>query len=143
MAHHETEIDVPVSAEEAFAFLTDRARTSSWDPSIVESERTGSDADGEGARTRMVVAFFGRRIELDEIIERCVPSRELVVVGRNKNVESRTAYRVEPSGDGATIATVSDLKLKGALRVLDKGLQVTFTNIGDRAAAGLRAALGG
>ena len=143
MAHHETEVDVPVSAEEAFAFLADRARTSSWDPSIVESERTGCEVDGEGARTRMVVAFFGRRIELDEVIERYDPPRELVVAGRNKNVESRTAYRIEPSDKGATITTVSDLKLKGALRLLDKGLQVTFTNIGDRAAAGLRDALGG
>jgi hypothetical protein len=143
MAHHETEVEVPVSAEEAFAFLADRARTSSWDPSIVESEPSASGADGEAPRTRMVVAFFGRRIELDEVVERSDPPRELTVAGRNKNVESLTTYRVEPTEGGATITTVSDLKLKGALRLFDKGLQVTFTNIGDRAAAGLRAALSG
>ena len=141
MAHHETTVDVPVTAEAAFAHLADRSLTSTWDPSIVESERTDAGPLGEGSRARLVVAFFGRRIELDEVIERYDSPRELVVTGRNKNVESRTVYRVEPFGHGATITAVSDLKLKGALRLLDKGMQVTFTNIGDKAADGLRRAL--
>jgi hypothetical protein len=141
MAHHETTVDVPVTAEAAFAHLADRARLSSWDPSIVESERTDTGPLGEGSRSRLVVAFFGRRIELDEVIERYDSPHELAVAGRNKNVESRTVYRVEPSESGATITTVSDLKLKGALRLFDKGLQVTFTNIGDKAADGLRRTL--
>jgi hypothetical protein len=143
MAHHESTVEVPASPEDAFALLSDRSALSTWDPTMVESAALDPDAAGVGARYRVVAAFFGRRIELDEVIERHDAPQALVVVGRNKNVEHRTQYTIERRDGGARITTVADLKLKGAMRILDKGLQVTFTNVGDRAADGLRRALGG
>jgi hypothetical protein len=64
-----------------------------------------------------------------------------VLVGRGKSLESRMTFDIERAAAGSTIAYDAQLKLKGALRLFDKGLQMQFTTMGERAAAGLATSL--
>jgi carbon monoxide dehydrogenase subunit G len=146
MAHYQTTIEVPARPEEAFRYVADVTNFETWDPGTVQAERLGEGENtpfGVGARYRVVAAFFGRRIDFDYVVEEYDEPRRIVLVGRSKSVTSRDTISIEPSGDGSAITYDAELRLSGAMRVFDKGLQVAFTNIGTRAAEGLRKALGG
>jgi carbon monoxide dehydrogenase subunit G len=138
MAHYETTLDVPAAPETAFAYLADLSNATAWDPSIVQAERIGDGPIGVGSRFRVVVAFFGRRIELDYEIERHDAPGTVSFVGRNKSVERRDTVTVATAAAGSAVTYEADLRLRGALRLLDKGLQLQFTTINDKAAAALR-----
>jgi carbon monoxide dehydrogenase subunit G len=143
MAHYVTTIEVPASPETAFAYIADFTNAQQWDPGTVESVRLDDGPLGVGARFRVVAGFFGRRIELEYVIEEHDPDRRVVLAVTGKSVTGRDTITIEPSGTGSSIVYDADLRLKGALRFLDKGLQVTFTNIGNKASDGLKKALGG
>ena len=143
MAHYQTTLEVPATPQASFDYLADFSNTKAWDPSIVEAERLDGAAIGPGARFRLVVAFFGRRIELTYAIERYAAPTNLVFVGTGKSVESRDTISIEPSAQGGSrISCDAQLRLKGAMRLLDKGLQLQFTTMSERAAAGLKDKLG-
>jgi carbon monoxide dehydrogenase subunit G len=137
MARYQTTIEVPVSPEVAFAHLADFSNATGWDPSVVEASRVDDGPLGVGAKFRVLVGFFGKRIEVDYTIEEHRAPSSLVLVGRGKSLESRVAFGLEPAAAGSTIAYDAQLKLKGALRLLDKGLQMQFSTMGERAAAGM------
>jgi carbon monoxide dehydrogenase subunit G len=141
MARYTTTIDVPVSPEVAFAHLADFTSAAAWDPSVIEASRVDEGPIGVGARFRVVVGFFGKRIDVEYAIERHDAPRALVLVGRGKSLESRMTFDIEPAAAGATIVYDAQLKLKGALRLFDKGLQMQFTTMGERATAGLATSL--
>jgi hypothetical protein len=143
MARYHTTIDVPAAPAKAFAYLADLANSTAWDPSVVEATRLDDGPLGVGARFRVLVAFYGRRIELAHTIETYEPDCRLVLVAKRKSVSSRDVITIEPAGAGSRITYDAELRLNGALRLLDRGLQLAFGGMGDRAAAGLRAALGG
>ena len=141
MAHYQTTIDVPATPDAAFAYLADFANTKEWDPSIVEAERLDGDVLGVGSRFRLVVAFFGRRIELEYAIERHESPNLLVLVGKGKSVQSRDTITIEANGDGSRVTYDAQLRLKGPMRLLDKGLQLQFATMSEKAVAGLAARL--
>jgi carbon monoxide dehydrogenase subunit G len=143
MAHYQSTFEVPAAPADAFAYLADFTNAVQWDPGTVESTRADDGPLGVGARFRVVVAFFGRRIPLEYVIEQYEPDRRLVLGVSGKSVTGRDTITITPSGTGSTIGYEADLNLKGAMRVLDKGLQVTFTNIGNKASDSLKKSLGG
>ena len=138
MAQYQTTIEVPASPESAFAYLADFTKTKDWDPSIVEAERIGDGPIGVGSQFRLVAAFFGRRIELTYTIERHDAPSTVALVGKGKSVESRDTITVEGTADGSRITYDAQLRLKGAMRLLDKGLQLQFSTMSERAAAGMK-----
>jgi carbon monoxide dehydrogenase subunit G len=142
MASFETVIDVAATPEDAFAYVADYTNAVAWDPSIVSAQRLDDGPIREGSQFRVVVAFFGRHIELTYTIERHAPPTEVVLVGTGKSVESRVTIVVKTAGDGSRVDYRARLRLKGAMRMLDKGLQLPFTSMGERAAAGLATQLG-
>ena len=65
------------------------------------------------------------------------------VEGAFGTLRSVDEIRVESAGDGAVVTYDARLGMRGVLRVADPLLALAFGRIGDRAAAGLRRALGG
>jgi carbon monoxide dehydrogenase subunit G len=143
MAHYQSTIEVPASPADAFAYLADFTNAAQWDPGTVESTRLDDGPLGVGSRFRVVAGFFGRRIDLEYVIEQYEPDRRLVLGVTGKSVTGRDTITIAPSGTGSSIVYEADLTLKGAMRFLDKGLQLTFTNIGNKASEGLKKSLGG
>jgi carbon monoxide dehydrogenase subunit G len=145
LAHYAATIVVPRPPAEAFAYLADFANTAEWDPGIVSAVRSPDDGDapvGAGSRFDLVSAFYGRRISLTYVIEEFVPHERVVLVADTSSVRSRDVITFAPAGEGTSITYDATLNLKGVLRVFDKGLQLAFGGIGDRAVAGLKKALG-
>jgi carbon monoxide dehydrogenase subunit G len=142
MATYRTTIVVPVAPAAAFDYLADVTNTKAWDPSIVEAERVDDGPVRVGSRFRLVVGVFGRRIELTYEIEQLESPSRLVFAAANKSVASRDTITVDRAPEGARVTYEADLRLKGALRLLDRGLQLQFTTMSDRAAAGLKEKLG-
>jgi carbon monoxide dehydrogenase subunit G len=143
MARYQTSFSVPLAPDAVCSYIADVTNTAQWDPSVVEATRLDDGPLVAGARFRVVVGLFGRRIELTDVIERLEAPHTVVRKGTGKSVVSTVTVTVEPDGTGARVTYDAHLALKGALRLLDKGMQLQFTTMSERAVAGLTTALGG
>lgn len=142
MANYSATIEVPTSPEASFEYLANLANTIEWDPGIAEAARLDDGPIVEGSRFRLVAAFFGKRIPLEYQLVTLAPGEELVFVADEKKVHSRDVIRFVPKGSGTQITYDASLSLRGPMKLFDKGLNVAFTNIGDKAIAGLKKKLG-
>lgn len=143
VARYSTTVETPLSQEEAFAFMADLTNFASWDPGISRARKVGGGA-GVGAVYDLTVSSGTRPTLRYEVVAYDEP-RSLRVVARTRTLTSTDDIRVEPRADnkGSRVTYDAELTLAGPLRLFDRGLQVFFDRLGDRAAAGLRKALRG
>jgi len=141
MAHYRATIDTPRAREEVFAYLSDFSSTQEWDPGIVEAERLGDAAVGEGTEFRLLASFLGRTTPLTYRIVEFQPPDAVTLLGENATVVSRDRITFEPLAQGTRITYDADLALKGPLKLADPLLRLAFGRVGDRALAGLRRTL--
>src|SRR5271165_6774576 len=142
MAHYRASIDTQRPPEEVFAYLSDFSTTEQWDPGVLEAERLGDAAVGTGTEFRLVAAFLHRKTQLTYRIVECDLPSAVTFRGENSSVVSLDRITFEPSAAGTRITYDADLALKGPLKIADPLLRMAFNRVGDRALAGLRAALG-
>lgn len=141
MPHYVTAVKTAWGAEEAFGFIADVRNFGRWD--LRDRSVTTVDGDGLGSvydvevRTGLVPLVLQY-----EVVEWEAP-RRLLLVARSTTRQSVDEIRVEPAGAGAVVTYDARLAMRGALRVVNPLLALAFGRIGDRAAAGLRRALGG
>jgi carbon monoxide dehydrogenase subunit G len=136
MAEFSSTIDVAASPEEAFAFLCDPANRAEWDPSVRRVVPIGSAGPEVGSRYEVTVGFYGKAIEATYVIAELHPLSRIVFTTEGK-VKGRDVIEIAPNGSGATITLHLTVQMKGAARLLDRGLQVAFAGIGENAAAGV------
>jgi len=142
MARYRASIETLWTADEAFAYLSDFSTSAEWDPGVVEAERVGDGAAGEGAEFCLVAEFLGRRTALTYRVVESEPPRAVTFVGENATVVSRDRITFETIAAGTRVSYDADLRLKGLLRLADPLLALAFNRVGDRALAGLREVLG-
>ena len=142
MARYTTRVQSRQPAEEAFAYLSDFATTAEWDPGVVEAERLTAGPLGEGSEFRVVARFMGRKVPLTYVVTEYEAPTRIVLRGESSTVVSLDEVTVSHADDGALVTYDARLTLKGPLRVADPLLGLVFKRIGDRAAAGMRGALG-
>lgn len=141
MANHESTFEVAATPDVVAAYLADLTNRPAWDPTVVAvTPHDAADPGTSGAR--VVVGFYGRRLELDYVVERhdadCV-----VLQGAGKKLGRRDTFRIEPHDGGSRVTYRAELELKGMLRMLDRGLQVSIDSMVPRAVKGIEAALTG
>lgn len=142
MACYTTSIASPLSPEEAFAFMADVRRFSEWDPGVVRAVQVAGDGPGPGASYDLTVKAGGTTTMRYEVTA-YEPPRRFFIIGRTSRLVSEDEIRVEPAPGGGSLVTYdARLTLTGWLRVFDFALAIAFKRLGDRAARGLRAALG-
>jgi hypothetical protein len=129
-------------AQEAFSYLSDFSTTAEWDPGVVQAERLTAGPLGEGTEFRVVAEFMGRKVPLTYVVTEFDPPARIVLRGESATVVSLDEITVAPAGDGALVTYDARLVLKGPLRLADPLLGLAFKRIGDRAATGMRRALG-
>lgn len=139
MARYVTSVHTPMEAAEAFAYLADLSNLAEWDPGVSRARKVAGE--GLGATYDVTVTAGTRPTLRYEVVEYEAP-RRLRIVARTRTLESDDAIRVEPDGEGAIVTYDATLRLAGPLRIFDRALQLAFDRLGDRAAAGLRRALG-
>jgi len=143
MARYVTRVRTPMSAEKAFAYMADLRRFAEWDPGVRRVVQVEGDGDGPEAVFDVTVATLGPDLTLRyETTEYDAP-RSCRVVAKSAFFTSDDRIRVEPDGDATVVTYDAELRLNGPLGLFDLGLRLVFGWIGDRAAAGLREALGG
>jgi len=142
MAHYRASIDTQRPPEEAFAYLSDFSTTEEWDPGVLEAERLGEGAVGEGTEFRLLATFLGRKTQLTYRIVEYDPPSAVTFRGENSSVVSLDRITFESYAGGTRITYDADLALKGPFRVADPLLGLAFSRVGDRALAGLGGVLG-
>lgn len=141
MARYVTTIESALSPADAFAYMADFSNARHWDPSVLEAAPTTDGAVGNGAAFDVVVKFGGRKLPLHYEIVSYEEPRQLVIEAKKPSFVSRDTITVSPSGAGSTVHYDALLAFNGVGRVLDPVLQLIFNRTGDKAAAGMRAAL--
>ena len=134
-------VDRPLA--EVFAYLSDFTTTTEWDPGTVRTTRESGDG-GVGTRYRNVSRFMGRQTELTYVVTEHEPPTRLALRGENKTVVANDTMTLAPTSGGGTQVTYRAVfTFKGAARILAPFTAPAFRRLGDKAADGLRAALGG
>lgn len=126
----------------AFAYMADLRNFAEWDPGVKAVRQVKGSGGGPGNVFDVTVAGFPRDLTLRYVTEEHDAPRNLLVVARSTVFTSIDRITVEPAGKGSVVTYDADLRLNGVLRLGDLGLRLVFGHIGDRAAGGLRRALG-
>ena len=143
MARYVTTVRSPWSPDEAFSWMADLRNFAHWDPGVKRVTQVDGEGAGADARVDVTVAGVGRDLVLRYETVEFDPPHQVLVVAANAMLTSEDRITVVPEDDGGCSVTYdADLRLSGVLRLADPGLRLVFGRIGDRAAAGLRAALG-
>lgn len=152
MAEYDSRIAVGAAPLDAFAYLVDIENLAQWDPNVRSVRALGEGPPSVGSKYAMTIGFYGKAIELTgEIVELDSPHRlafevdggrvhgsYLITVEAETGAVPRDADMGSAEGDGSVIAFRVSLDLRGAARVLDRGLQLALNGIGDNAVSGLR-----
>ncbi|MEQ1699458.1 MAG: SRPBCC family protein [Ilumatobacteraceae bacterium] len=139
MARYVTTVRTPMPPEASFAYMADLRHFSEWDPGVKRVVQV--EGDGGGSGTEFDVTVSGTTLRYRTLAHRA--PEELVVVARSRTLTSTDKVLVRPDGEGSLVTYDAVLELNGPLRLFDPLLKLAFGRIGERAAAGLRAALGG
>jgi len=140
MAHYRADVSLRLPPDEAFAYLADYSNAVRWDPSVTEATSCA------GQTFRVVIAFYGKRIPLDLALEQSRPTERLLFTGtasNDKNVTARIEFTIAADESGSAVTYDATLQLRGLMRLFDKGLQLAFDNMGDKAMQGLTAQFAG
>lgn len=133
MATYTATINVDASPTEVFAYLADPMNRAEWDPSVRSVVANGDHFD-------VTVGFYGKAIEATyRVAELVEPSRIVFEIGGR--VKGRDVIEIVERDGGSSVSLGLDVTMKGAARLLDRGLQVAFAGIGDNIAAELKTQL--
>lgn len=141
MARYVTTIESTLTPTEAFAYMADFSNALHWDPSVVSASKASAGPVGVGSSFALVVKFSGRKLPLQYELVSFDEPRSFVVESPQKSFTSRDTVTVAAAGSGSTVHYDAILEFKGAGRLLDPLMQLLFKRTGDKAAAGMRAAL--
>ena len=131
-------VDKPV--DKVFAYLSDFATTTEWDPGTVQTVRIAGDG-ALGTEYRNTTKFAGRQTQLTYVVDELVPNQRFALYGENKTVSAHDTMTFRSSGAGTEVTYTADFTFKGPTRFLAALLKPAITRLGDRAEAGMRDAL--
>ncbi len=140
MASFQSTVEVAADPVAAFGFLNDLSNLTKWDPSIRKAESISDSTTGMGAKSRVVVGFYGRPIETTyEIVKAERPSQ--IVIDVDGKVSGKIQLSIAATATGSTIGYRAEASMKGLARLLDKGLKLAFEGIGENVVASMRKVL--
>lgn len=146
MPRYRSSVDVPLPPAETLAFVTDFRNAARWDPLVRRVEKPTPGPVGVGTRFVLYSGALGLTKRLPYEVVELVPSAgdrpgRAVLVGRTKLLRYRDEIEVTDRPDGARIVYDARVSLRGPLSVADPLLSVVFRRIGEKALAGIAAAV--
>jgi hypothetical protein len=143
MGTYRTVVASPWEPERAFEYMARFSNAAKWDPGVVSAEDVQPGPPVLGSTYRLEVTAFGRRVPLEYRIEEMDPERRVVLHAQNAMIQSTDVIEVSAAPGGGSIVTYqATLSANGIARLFTPLIGVALRHIGDRAAAGLRSALG-
>ncbi|MGE0057170.1 MAG: SRPBCC family protein [Dehalococcoidia bacterium] len=143
MAHYRGTIFSPKSAEEVFDYMAMFSNVSKWDPTAAEARPIGDNPPAKGARFYVLVRWMGREIPLEYTTTAYERPKRVVLRAENASTISEDTVTIESTAAGCEMTYDAQLRLKGAMRLIDPLFGFLFKRLGDNAAAGLRRELAG
>lgn len=143
MARYRTKIRTARPPADAFAFMADLRNFEAWDPGVERATQVHGEGAGPDAVFDVVVAAPGKSLTLRYVTTDYDAPHTVTVQAENRVFTSLDRITVEPDGTGSFVTYDAELRLNGALSVLDVALRPIFRRIGGRADRGLQAALDG
>jgi hypothetical protein len=138
MARSTRTFTVAATPAQVEAYLADPMHAGSWDVTVASIATDETDPGGWD----LVVAFYGKRIPFRLVRHVVEPGR--LVEHRGVHPHARLVERFElvacPDG-GTSVTYVAEVRLTGAMRLLNKGLDSAFAAVKAKSAARLAGAL--
>lgn len=131
-------VDIAASPSEVFPWLIEPDRLARWIGGFVSSEALTDGPTRVGSRSRDVLEDNGRRMVIETEITEFLADRRLGVHIRSDMHESGDRYDLEPVGNGSRLTYVSDLRLKGPMRLLSMVIAPQLRARAERDLASLR-----
>jgi len=139
MARYTTTIASPWPPEQAFEFMADLRNFAEWDPGVKKSTMTSGSAPGLGTAYDVTVGLS----TLNYVTKEYNPSTRTVAEAKTLLLRSYDIIEVTETASGCEVFYDAELTLNGLLGMADPVLGLAFSRIGDKAAAGMAAALDG
>jgi carbon monoxide dehydrogenase subunit G len=144
MARYVVHVHSPMSPNEAFAYMADLRNFAEWDPGVNEVQQVAGDGPGLESAFDVGVKLPGWTMTLRyETVAYDECANTMTAYAENTLFTSEDTINVVAEGDGSVVTYDAELQLKGLLGLSDPLLNLTFAQIGDRAAAGMIDALNG
>jgi carbon monoxide dehydrogenase subunit G len=137
----EERIETALAPEAAFAYVADFANAMHWDPGVDSSLRIDAGPVGVGARYRLGVQLGRRVAPMEYAIVVFEPPRRVVLTGEGSGVTAVDEIRFAPAGTGTRIHYTADIRLGGALRLVQPFLGRAFAKLGRDAVGGMQRTL--
>jgi carbon monoxide dehydrogenase subunit G len=141
MARYQTEIDSTLSVGDAFRYMAEFQNVEHWDPGVKSAEKLDDGPARLGTQFRVLTVTNGREIPIVYRISEIDDDSRVVLTGETPRLISQDEITVREKGDGSLVTYTANLKLRGALSVLNPFLGGTLKKIGDRARDQLRTSL--
>jgi len=137
--HERIETALPI--EEAFAYVADFANSQEWDPGVATAERIDPGPVGIGSRYRLGVRMGRRVAEMEYRISVFEPPFRVLLTGSGSGVDAVDDIRFERVENGTVVDYTADIKLGGALGLVQPLLGRAFANLGRNAVDGMQRTL--
>ena len=133
-------VTVAKPLDKVFAYLADFTTTTEWDPGTVTTIRTTGDG-AVGTEYLNTSTFAGRTTQLNYVVQELVPNQRISLRGENTTVIAHDTMTFHQTENGTEVNYAADFAFKGVARLLAPLLRPAFNRLGDRAQAGMAAAL--
>lgn len=134
-------VTTDASVEKAFAYLSDFATTTEWDPGTVETVRVSGDG-GVGTVYENRSRLAGRESRLTYVVTERRPNESITLRGSNASVTAVDTISFAPEGKATRVTYTADFTFKGVAKLAAPFLRPAFKKLGDEAEVGLREHLG-
>ncbi|CAN5642913.1 hypothetical protein BH24CHL9_BH24CHL9_05180 [soil metagenome] len=131
-------IQTPLSPEAAFAYVSDFAQQSEWDPNTVSSRRRDEGPIGPGSRFTLEVRMGGRVTPMEYRITEYEAPRRVVLVGKGSGVWSEDEINFTGDPGGTRVDHVATIRLSGLLGLVQPLLGRALRSIARAAAEGMK-----
>jgi len=137
VARYRVTIHSTLSADAAFAYLSDFSSTREWDPNAADAKRLDDGPVALGSKFLVEAALGKRRLPLEYTITAFEPPRRVQFRATSSLLASVDEITFSPSGDGCDVTYDADLKGRKWFALFDPFLSLVFKRIGDQARDGL------
>jgi len=104
--------------EDVFGVLTNVENTGKWFPGNVEEHWTSPLPHGVGSTRHAVATVLGRRTENDAVATEFQPPHRAAMKGTSPNAPFLVVLTFARVGDGTRVEVTSEIRLRGAMRIL-------------------------
>ena len=134
-------ITTPLPIDQTFDFVADFANARRWDPGVATSERIDDGPVGLGARYRLGVRMRGRVVPMEYRVTAFDRPRRVVLTGTGSGVDAVDEITFEAVPDGTSIDYTADIRLQGAMGLIQPLLGRAFAKLASDAVGGMQRAL--